>query len=67
MKTATVGIHALDEDCITDQNGENGGRPVRGFCAQGLQLVHCVSEIWRFAMTASGSQTPSSTVGFSDW
>ena len=66
MKAATVGIHPLNEDCRTDKNGELGGRPVRGICAQGLRLVHCVSEIWRFAMTASGSQTPSSTVGFRD-
>ena len=60
------GKRTLGQDGKTDQNGENLGCPGCDFCALGLRLVHCFSEICRFAMTASASQTPSSTVGFRD-
>ena len=63
---ASKGKRTLGQDGKTDQNGENLGCPGCDFCALGLRLVHCVSEICRFAMTASASQTPSSTVGFRD-
>jgi hypothetical protein len=43
-----------------------GGCPVRGFFIREGQCNQRDSETCKFAMTASGSQTPSSTVGFID-